>query len=152
MPQTDTGLFTVGVFQDLEWAERGVEGLRRHQFEPSSMAILAKATSETEAFVGRSLGAPGVTLEVRTLGAVVAGGPLVGALQGESGDLVAKGVSGSMRRVGFQPHDGLIFEKLLEKGGVLVAIRSESRAADALAVLHAFGGGNAAIGAWLGRV
>jgi hypothetical protein len=35
---------------------------------------------------------------------------------------------------------------------VLVSIRSESRAADALAVLHSYGGGNAAIGAWTGRV
>ena len=37
-------------------------------------------------------------------------------------------------------------------GGVLVAIHSEPRAADALAVLHSYGGGNAAIGAWTGRV
>ena len=38
------------------------------------------------------------------------------------------------------------------RGGVLVAIHSEPRAADALAVLHSYGGGNAAIGAWSGRV
>jgi hypothetical protein len=35
---------------------------------------------------------------------------------------------------------------------VLVAVRNEPRAADALAKLHAYGGGNAAIGAWTGRV
>jgi hypothetical protein len=35
---------------------------------------------------------------------------------------------------------------------VLVAIHSEPRAADALAVLHSYGAGNAAIGAWTGRV
>jgi hypothetical protein len=57
-----------------------------------------------------------------------------------------------MPRVGFQAHDGFIFETLTKRGGVLVAIRSESRAADALALLHAYGGGNAAIGAWTGRV
>ena len=45
-----------------------------------------------------------------------------------------------------------IFEALTAKGGVLVAIRSEPRAADALAILHSYGGGNAAIGAWTGRV
>ena len=38
------------------------------------------------------------------------------------------------------------------RGGVLVAIKSEPRAADALAILHSYGGGNAAIGAWTGRV
>jgi hypothetical protein len=57
-----------------------------------------------------------------------------------------------MRRVGFQAHDGRIFEALAGRGGILVAIRSEPRAADALALLHSYGGGNAAIGAWTGRV
>ena len=57
-----------------------------------------------------------------------------------------------MRRVGFQSHDGRIFEALAARGGVLVAIHSEPRAADALALLHSYGGGNAAIGAWTGRV
>jgi hypothetical protein len=55
-------------------------------------------------------------------------------------------------RAGFQAHDGHIFETLAGRGGVLVAIRSEARAADALAKLHAYGGGNAAIGAYAGRV
>ena len=57
-----------------------------------------------------------------------------------------------MRRVGFQAHDGRIFEALAGRGGILVAIRSDPRAADALALLHSYGGGNAAIGAWTGRV
>jgi hypothetical protein len=35
---------------------------------------------------------------------------------------------------------------------VLVAVLGDPRAADALAILHAYGGGNAAIGAWMGRV
>jgi hypothetical protein len=34
----------------------------------------------------------------------------------------------------------------------MVAVESESRAADALALFHSYGGGNAAIGAWTGRV
>ena len=56
-----------------------------------------------------------------------------------------------MRRVGFQAHDGRIFHVLTGRGGVMVAIHSEPRAADALAVLHSYGGGNAAIGAgWTG--
>jgi hypothetical protein len=62
------------------------------------------------------------------------------------------GLAGTMRRVGFQPHDARIFEVLTGRGGVLVAVRSEPRAADALAILHSYGGGNAAIGAWSGRV
>ena len=51
-----------------------------------------------------------------------------------------------------QAHDGRIFETLTGRGGILVAITSEARAADALAILHSYGGGNAAIGAWAGRL
>ena len=79
-------------------------------------------------------------------------GPLVAALQGDTRDLKALGIARTMRRVGFQAHDGRIFEALVGRGGVLVAIRTEPRAADALAILHSYGGGNAAIGAWTGRV
>jgi hypothetical protein len=61
-------------------------------------------------------------------------------------------MAAAMRRAGFQPHDGLIFETLIGKGGVLVAVRDAPRAADALAVLQSYGGGNAAIGAWGNRV
>jgi hypothetical protein len=55
-------------------------------------------------------------------------------------------------RIGFQPHDGRIFETLTDRGGVLVAITSDARAADALQIMHSYGGGNAAIGAWAGRL
>jgi hypothetical protein len=77
---------------------------------------------------------------------------MVAALQGDAQDLPQQGLSGTMRRVGFQAHDGRIYEALTARGGVLVAIHSEPRAADALAVLLSYGGGNAAIGAWTGRV
>jgi hypothetical protein len=71
---------------------------------------------------------------------------------GGAQDLRKLGLAGTMRRVGFQAHDGRIFDTLTGKGGVLVAIKTEPRAADALAILHSYGGGNAAIGAWTGRV
>ncbi len=83
---------------------------------------------------------------------VSANGPLIAALQGEDEGLTRLGLGGAIGRAGFQQHDGYIFETLTGRGGVLVAIRSEPRAADALATLHAYGGGNAAIGAWTGRV
>ena len=77
---------------------------------------------------------------------------MIDALQGTLKDFARLGLSGAMRRVGFQAHDGRIFEALVARGGILVAIHSEPRAADALAVLFSYGGGNAAIGAWTGRV
>jgi hypothetical protein len=151
MIETETGRFTVGVFQDLEWAERGVNALKKHGLPAESLTILGKASPELAAFIDRQLGAP-ISIEIKDLGPGLARGPLVAALQGSDVGLERLGIAGTMRRVGFQAHDGRIFDTLTARGGVLVAIHSEPRAADALAVLHSYGGGNAAIGAWSGRV
>src|SRR5262249_15885955 len=109
-------------------------------------------TPEAAALIEKTTGAAGERIEVAGIGTIVARGPMVEALQGSARDLSKLGLAGTMRRVGFQSHDGRIFETLTGRGGILVAIRSEPRAADALAVLHSYGGGNAAIGAWTGRV
>ena len=62
----------------------------------------------------------------------------------EAGRLLAERLKG-------QPlEEGIVLA--LPRGGVLVGVSGEARAADALATLHAYGGGNAAIGAWTGRV
>lgn len=147
----ETGRFTVAVFQDVAWAEKGIEALRKQGIAAEALSILGKASPEMSAFIERTLGAP-EALDVHDLGAAVARGPLVAALQGSDQGLTKTGIAGTMRRVGFQAHDGRIFHVLTGRGGVLVAIHSEPRAADALAVLHSYGGGNAAIGAWTGRV
>jgi len=152
MIETETGRFTVAVFQDTSWAEKGSAALKQASCAPESLTILAKDAPEIAALITRELGGAGERLELKTVGPVLARGPLVEALQGSSRDLVSLGLAGTMRRVGFQPHDGRIFETLAGRGGVLVSIRSEPRAADALAILHSYGGGNAAIGAWTGRV
>jgi hypothetical protein len=149
--EIETGRFTVGVFQDIQWAEKGVNALRQQGLAAESLSILGKASPEMTAFVERALGAS-QTLEINDVGPVVARGPLVAALQGTDQGLAKLGIAGTMRRVGFQAHDGRIFHVLTARGGVMVAIHSEPRAADALAVLHSYGGGNAAIGAWTGRV
>ena len=149
--EVESGRFTVGVFQDLAWAERGVQALLKQGLAPESLSILGKASTELSAFIERTIGAP-QTLDVHDLGSAVAGGPLLAALQGADQGLAKTGIAGTMRRVGFQAHDGRIFHVLTGRGGVMVAIQSEPRAADALAVLHSYGGGNAAIGAWTGRV
>ena len=152
MIDVDTGRHTVGVFQDPAWAEKGLAALKDAGFVPESLTILAKDSPEVEVLLTRALGAAGTRFDLPGIGAVLAHGPLVEALQGSSRDLSRLGLSGTMRRVGFQAHDGRIFEVLAARGGVLVAIHSEPRAADALAILHSYGGGNAAIGAWTGRV
>ncbi|OFW21863.1 MAG: hypothetical protein A3H97_08305 [Acidobacteria bacterium RIFCSPLOWO2_02_FULL_65_29] len=152
MIDVETGRFTVGVFQDVSWAEKGLAALKRAGLPAESLTILAKDSPEVSALIQSALGAAGERLEVAAAGAVLARGPLVPALQSAPGDLAKLGLAGTMRRVGFQSHDGRIFEALTARGGVLVAVHSEPRAADALAVLLSYGGGNAAIGAWTGRV
>jgi hypothetical protein len=149
--EVDTGRFTVGVFQDIAWAEKGIDALRKQGIAVESLSILAKASADMSSFIERTVGAP-QALEVHDLGPAMGRGPLIAALQGNDQGLTKTGIAGTMRRVGFQPHDGRIFHVLTGRGGVLVAIHSEPRAADALAVLHSYGGGNAAIGAWTGRV
>jgi hypothetical protein len=152
MVETDVERYTVGVFQDLAWAERGVTALKQAAFPVESLTILAKAGADAAAFIERSLGAPAESVDLAGIGTAVARGPLVPVLQGGASDLSKLGLAGTMRRVGFQAHDGRIFDALTARGGVLVAILGDPRAADALAILHSYGGGNAAIGAWTGRV
>jgi hypothetical protein len=152
MIDVDTGRFTVGVFQDAASAEKGIGALKHAGLVTESLTILAKESPDVASLIERALGGPGDRLEIVRTGPVLARGPLVAALQGPTHDLATLGLSGTMRRVGFQSHDGRIFETLTARGGVLVAIHSEPRAADSLAILHSYGGGNAAIGAWTGRV
>lgn len=152
MIDVETARFTVGVFQDVAWARKGIDALKHAGLPAASLTVLAKESPDAGGLIEQALGAAGDRIEVAALGPVVARGPLVAALQGTGHDLAKLGLAGTMRRVGFQAHDGRIFETLTARGGVLVAIHSEPRAADALAILHSYGGGNAAIGAWTGRV
>lgn len=149
---SDSGRFTIGVFQDVEWAKKGLEALLKDGFVPESLTIMAKDTPAAAALIEATLGAPAEHIELKSLGAVLARGPLVSALQGSDNGLQTNGIGGTITRAGFQAHDGYIYETLTGRGGILVGVRHEPRAADALAKLHAYGGGNAAIGAWSGRV
>jgi len=144
--------YTVCVFQDTVWASRGLEALRKKGFENGVISILSKQSSEFMELFQESFDFAPLALEINGLGNVVAYGSLIAELQGSDDGLGRTGVAATIRRVGFQPHDGFIFQTLTERGGVLVAVESESRAADALALFHSYGGGNAAIGAWSGRV
>jgi hypothetical protein len=152
MVEVDTGRFTVGVFQDAAWARKGIEALKAAGIPPDWISIIAKDSPENRALMQETFGVPGDALDIAAAGSSLARGPIVAVLQGGARDLTTLGLAGTMRRVGFQAHDGRIFEALTARGGVLVAIKSEPRAADSLAILHSYGGGNAAIGAWTGRV
>jgi hypothetical protein len=152
MPQIGTGLFTVGVFQDTRWADRALDALKRHGFALESLTVLGADAPDVHDLLRRTFGGEPARSASKGLGVVLATGPLVDAIQGDGGALAQVGLAAAIKGVGFQSHDGFIFETLVRRGGVMVAVLSEPRAADALAVLHAYGGGNAAIGAWRGRV
>jgi hypothetical protein len=149
---TETELFTVGVFQDVGWAEKGLAALQEQGFSPDELSVITKDSPEAAALAERTFGVAVGTMEIRSLGSVRARGPILAALQGVDQGLTSRGLAALAARIGFQPHDGRIFETLTLRGGVLVAIMSEARAADALAIMHSYGGGNAAIGAWAGRL
>jgi len=150
--EQDRSCFTIGVFKDSNWAERGFEALRRDDFPEESLSMVAQCSPETEALLKKIFGVPVEPISISGVGDVFSHGLLVNTLQGSDNALTSTGIAATISRAGFQVHDGFIFETLISQGGILVAIKSEPRAADALALLHSYGGGNAAIGAWGGRV
>lgn len=152
MVEVEAGRFTVGVFQDVAWATKGIAALIQAGLPTASLTMIVKDVAEAAALLEQSLGAPGGRLDIAGIGPAILHGPMVAPLQSSAHDLAKLGLAGAIRRVGFQQHDGRIFETLVARGGILVGIHSEPRAADALAVLFSYGGGNAAIGAWTGRV
>ena len=85
-------------------------------------------------------------VDLQGVGAVVAVGNLLAALERWPGELDDQRPGRHrLNRAGFQAHDCRIFETLTGWGGVLVAVQSEPRAADALVTLLSYGGGNAAL-------
>ena len=153
METIEKGLYTVGVFQDVGSAGQGLSALVSHDFTIAELSLMAVESPEVNALVEETFGNAGKTLNVKNVGVVRTFGTLNTALQqGSEHEFGSEGLAATMRKVGFQAHDGFIFESLIGRGGVLIAIESESRAADALSVLHAYGGGNASIGAWAGRL
>ena len=146
-------LHVAAVFQDASWARRGVEALIQDGFLPATLSLLAaQERSDVGTLVGPLLTQALDSFHIKDIGPVLGCGPFLAALQGEDEGLVKLGLTGSVRRAGFLPHDGQVFQKLIVRGGVLIAVLSEPRAGDALARFHSYGGANAAIGAWSGRV
>ena len=56
MAQVEAALFTVGVFKDIAWAERGIDALKQQGFAAERMTVAAKASPEAAALIERVLG------------------------------------------------------------------------------------------------
>src|ERR1700694_856563 len=98
MIDVETGRFTVGVFQDVAWAEKGIAALKKAGLPAESLTIIAKERPYVAALIERTLGAAGERLEFGGTGTVLARGALLVALQGPSRDLAKLGLSGTRRR------------------------------------------------------
>jgi len=152
MPQVEALQYTVGVFRDIGSATKAIEALTRHGFPKDALTVAGLVSDDLTALASSACGRDAERFEDPSLGALVGAGPLAAALGAVQPAASTVGLAVLLRQFGFQAHDGRIFEALVGRGGVLVAVRSESRAGDALATLHNYGGGNAAIGAWVGRL
>src|SRR5262245_63966123 len=75
-------LFTVGVFQDVSWADKGLQALRAHGFPADALSLIVKDTPETIALIDRTFGEPAAALEIRGVGAARVRGSTGAALQG----------------------------------------------------------------------
>src|SRR5262245_31256275 len=110
MVDVEAGRFTVGVFQDVAWAKKGIEELKRIGIPAAAVTIVARTSPEAAALIEQELGGSGSAMDISGVGPAVARGPMIDVLNGPSRDLTKTGIAGTMRRVGFQPHDGRIFE------------------------------------------
>ncbi len=54
-----TGRFTVGVFQDVAWAQKGIDALKKAALPPEALSVMAKESPEVARLIEQSLGAAG---------------------------------------------------------------------------------------------
>src|SRR5436309_6841489 len=102
MVQVDVGRFTLGVFQDLAWAAKGLDALTRAGFRAESLTILAKDSPEASAFIEKALGSPGERLDVAGLGPTSFPGPRWAPPQAPAAVLRNPGLAGRSDPAGFQ--------------------------------------------------
>jgi hypothetical protein len=93
MTSVDTGRFTVGVFQDVAWAAKGIQALQEKGLPAESLSIIAKESPDVGALIERTLGSGAERLDVTNTGVVLARGPLVAALQGPDHGFARLGIA-----------------------------------------------------------
>src|SRR5262245_65407842 len=103
MGDASAGVFTVGVFQDVAWAAKGLDALKRAGFANESLTVMAKEGADASALIERTLGSGGERLDAAAIGPLVGRGPLVAVLEGSGGDLTTLGMAGTVGRRGLPP-------------------------------------------------
>jgi len=140
MAKAEKTLFIVGVFKDLAWAEKGIDALREQGFQQAVVSVMMKGRPRRR--LVRPKGDRRRTRpswNCRNWVPWWARVPWSVFSRARARDLGKIGISGAIRRAGFQAHDGLIYETLAERGACWVAIEDPARASDALAILLSYG-------------
>src|SRR5262249_19634548 len=75
MIDASTGLFTIGVFQDVAWATKALDALKQAGFAAESLSILAK-DGDAAKLIEKVLGNSGSRVESAGVGTIVGRGPL----------------------------------------------------------------------------
>lgn len=152
----------IGVFRDINTAEKAVKALRNKGFRDNEISILAKDSqkrtgrgnaSDMETgsdFGGTDSVADGTTwggalggvagllagvgaLAIPGIGPIVAAGPLAGVLSGA----VTGGVAGGLIDLGIPEERGRQYEENLKQGGILAVIEtSDDKVNDASSILR----------------
>ena len=81
----DRQCFTICVFQDPNWATRGLAALQAQGFDGEAVSVLAKRTTEVDELIAGTFGVEPTLVDVKGLGATVGVGPLVGRGLGSEG-------------------------------------------------------------------
>ena len=115
MIEVEAGRFTVGVFQDVAWAAKGIDALEAGGLAARVADDSREGERRTRPRCSRSRSArPASRLDIAGVGPVVAARAAWSRrCRASARDLAKLGLAGTMRRVGFQAHDGRIFEALV---------------------------------------
>jgi hypothetical protein len=141
-----------GVFNSMEQANRAIDRLQQSGFRNEEISVLASESTTKNAFavrtgskvgegaaIGAGLGGAAAALiaGLTAVGVVasggiglVAAGPIVAALAGAGAGAAAGGLIGGLIGLGIPEHEAKYYEGLIEKGGVLVGVRSEGERRD----------------------
>jgi hypothetical protein len=156
--KTAEKITAVGIFVDRTHAESAVEELRQHGFRDEQIGVLAPAgetsleppppphaTKAEEgaatgavagAAVGGLVGAALATATIPGIGAVIAGGLMVGALGGALTGLASGGIVGALVGLSIPEDDAQHYAREFHSGRTLVTVKADGRYEEAVALLR----------------
>ena len=161
MPEQTVPSLAIGVFEDSDSAQRAVEALRQIGIADNQIGVVArdvnlrakveKSALDTPRAEGAAVGVAGgagagalwglavIANAVPPIGPVIAGGILSALFTSAVVGAATGGLAGYLGGWGVEASHANEFERDLQAGRILVAVRSEGRAQDANAVFQSSG-------------